>query len=159
MGKRGRKRNEGRKPSSEEDSDYAECVEELENRIEEMEELTVVAAAWAEKVEGSKDKAQLHEDIKGWITQLKTKLASAQVFMKEKKTFIVTDNFRMELADHMADSAFPRYETFRHSVRCMDATIDLDDEDSQRTMIMGEGGRRYARRASTTARMSMRPRT
>ena len=36
----------------------------------------------------------------------------------------------------MADFVFPRYEIFLNYMKCMDATIDSDDEDSQRTMIM-----------------------
>ena len=82
----------------------------------EMKELAILADEWAMTVEESKDQTLLRQHLKAWIARLEKQIGRAEDFMMDKKSFEVTDKFRMNLACHMSDVILPQYEFFRRSM-------------------------------------------
>ena len=97
-------------------TDYDDCVEEIESHICEMKELVELYDEWAMMVEESKEQTELHQQLKAWSVRLEKQIGRAEDFMMDKKSFEVTDKFRMNLAIHMSDVILPQYEFFRRSM-------------------------------------------
>ena len=108
-------------------TDYDDCVEEIESHICEMKELVELYDEWAMMVEESKEQTELHQQLKAWSVRLEKQIGRAEDFMMDKKSFEVTDKFRMNLACHMSDVILPQYEFFRCSMgHVQDEVISLE---------------------------------